>query len=180
VTGVLLGVIVLLVLGLPLVALGVDRVVPQFRGRPIPPSPLQELSRRHHLAPRDVLEVQAAVAEGRAARPSRLAPAALDYAELVAGLDVWARPVGGVSTFGMTRRAIVFLYPVLGALYLVGGLAAHNGLFVGLGVLNIVQACIQLPVQRRAWQRRTSAARAAIGANQVTSVAGAEPAGEGQ
>jgi hypothetical protein len=68
VTEVLLGVIAVLVLGLPLLALAVDRVLPQFKGRPVAPGPVQLLARRHHLVPRDLIEVQPAVEQGRAAR----------------------------------------------------------------------------------------------------------------
>jgi len=88
-TGVLLGVIGVIVLGL---ALGVDRVLPQAKARPAPPDPLQELSQRHHLTTRDFLEVKAAVRDGRAVTPDSIAPAAVEHATYVMTLDMNERP----------------------------------------------------------------------------------------
>jgi hypothetical protein len=81
VTQVLLVVIGLLLIGLPLLALVADRVLPPPRRRPPPaPDTRQKLIRRFHLTWQDALEVEAAVREGRTTRPD-LQPAARGFAE---------------------------------------------------------------------------------------------------
>lgn len=170
VTEVLLGVIAVLVLGLPLLALGVDRVLPQFKGRPVVPDPVQLLARRHHLVPRDLLEVQAAVEQGRATRPARLAPAAVEHATHVAGLDVWDRPVEGRRPVSpRARRVLMVVGPLVLVGYVVVGLLTGNGTLTTLGVVYLAWMVVSLPLQRRAWRRRTAAARSAIAANDTTS-----------
>lgn len=171
VTGVLLGVIAVLVLGLPLLALGVDRVLPQLKGRPVAPDPVQVLARRHHLAPRDLIEVQAAVTEGRAARPRRLAAAAVDHASHVAGLDMWDRPQARERLVSARLRPVLAVVWVVLALgYLVNGIVSGDDNLIVLWVVYLAAACVVVPLQRRAWRRRTAAARAAIAANDTTSV----------
>lgn len=162
----------MLVLGLPLLALGVDRVLPQFKGRPVVPDPVQLLARRHHLVPRDLLEVQAAVEQGRATRPARLAPAAVEHATHVAGLDVWDRPVEGRRPVSpRARRVLMVVGPLVLVGYVVVGLLTGNGTLTTLGVVYLAWMVVSLPLplQRRAWRRRTAAARSAIAANDTTS-----------
>lgn len=166
----LLGVVAVLVVGLPLLALGVDRVLPQLKGRPVAPTAVQLLAHRHHLLPRDLLEVQAAVEQGRAASPVRLAPAAVEHATRVAGLKpggrlVWrGRPVGD-----RTRRMLLVVPPLVFVGYVVVGLLTSNDTLTTFGVGYLVWLVLLLPVQRRAWRRRTAAARSAITANNTTS-----------
>lgn len=170
-TVVLLGVVAVLVLGLPLLALGVDRVLPQFKGRPVAPGPLQLLVRRFDLVPRDLIEVQAAVAEGRAAQPSRLAAAAVDHATWIAGLDVWDRPAERKRAVSeRTRRVLLVVWPVLLLGYVVGGIVTGNDFLTTMGVVWLAASCVMVPLQRRAWRRRTAAALSAIATNDTTSV----------
>lgn len=170
-TGVLLGVIAVLVLGLPLLALGVDRVRPQLKGRPVAPDPVQVLAHRYHLVPRDLIEVQAAVTEGRAARPPRLAPAAVDHASHVAGLDMWDRPQERERRVSARLRPVLAVVWVVLALgYLVNGIVSGDDNLIVLWLMYLAAACVMVPLQRRAWRRRTAAARAAIAANDTTTV----------
>lgn len=170
-TVVLLGVVAVLVLGLPLLAVGVDRVLPQFTGRPVAPAPLQVLARRYDLVPRDLIEVQAAVAEGRAAEPLRLAAAAVDHATWIAGLDLWDRPAERTRTVrARTRRVLLVVWPVLIVGYVVDGIVTGNGFLTALGVVWLAACCVMVPLQHRAWRRRTAAALLAIAANDTTSV----------
>lgn len=167
-TGVLLGVIGVIVLGLPLVALGVDRVLPQAKARPAPADPLRELSQRHHLTTRDFLEVQAAVRDGRAVTPDSIAPAAVEHATYVMTLDMNDRPRRPRRWHPSKRAARVLL--VVYVLLLIGFIA--YGVVAGkptlfLGLLYLFQLGVGLPVQRRAWRRRQAAARAALVANQA-------------
>lgn len=78
-------VIGVILVGLPLLALGADRVLPQPRSRPMPPSrdPVEVVRAEFGLAWQDHLEVVAAVQQGRAAARPELRPAASRLAELV-------------------------------------------------------------------------------------------------
>lgn len=148
-TGVLLGVIGVIVLGLPLVALGVDRVLPQAKARPAPADPLRELSQRHHLTTRDFLEVQAAVRDGRAVTPDSIAPAAVEHATYVMTLDMNDRPRRPRRWHPSKRAARVLL--VVYVLLLIGFIA--YGVVAGkptvfLGLLYLFQLGVGLPVQR--------------------------------
>ncbi len=166
VTEILLGVVAVLVVGLPLLALGADKVLPAFKNRPVAPSPMQLLARKHHLGGADVAEVEAAVEEGRAVRRPRLAAAAVELAGHVLSRDMWDknldRPRRLRRLHGWRR---VLLLGVMVAL-LVGYLVVL--VVVGQWVLPAVYAAaavILLPLQHREWRRRQSAARAAVEAN---------------
>lgn len=171
VTVVLLAVVAVLLLGLPLLALGMDRLLPQFKARPVTPGPLQLLARRYTLVPRDLIEVQAAVAEGRAAHPPRLAPATVDHATWTAALDMWDRPVVRKQTVSArTRRVLLVIWPVLIVGYLIDGIIIGNAFSITLGGTWLAGTCVMVPLQRTAWRRRTAAALSAIVANDTTSV----------
>jgi hypothetical protein len=177
VTGVLLGVIAVLVLGLPLLALGLDRVLPQLKGRPVAEDAVQVLARRHHLVPRDVIEVQAAVAEGRAVRPPRLAAAVIDHASHVAGLDMWGRPRGEKRRLSArTRLGLLLVWVAVLVGYVVAGIVSGDAHATGLGAVYLVSACLLGPVQLSGWRRRTAAATAAVAAN--TGVTTGTPSGD--
>ncbi len=78
-------VIGLLLVGLPLLALGADRVIPQAKSRPMPPSrePVEIVRVEFGLGWQDHLEVVAAVQAGRGVVRPELRPAATRMAELV-------------------------------------------------------------------------------------------------
>lgn len=78
---VLLGVVGVLLVGLPLVAVLADRVLPPTRNRPVRVVPEDEVRRRFRLIPNQLDEVEQAVNRGRVA-PEALRPAALALAEL--------------------------------------------------------------------------------------------------
>lgn len=80
-TVVLLVVVGVVLVGLPLVAVLADRVLPPTRNRPVRVGPEDEVRRRFALLPNQFDEVEHAVHRGRVA-PEALRPAALTLAEL--------------------------------------------------------------------------------------------------
>ena len=132
--GVLLVVVGVLLLGLPLLALLADRVLPPPRNRPVPADPEDELRRRFSLSAAEHDEVARAVSRGRAA-PDPLRPAAVALAEHVLrpatfrGRTVprWVLPVAAVALVGYA----VALGLVGGGVYAVIAVVVPAGQLVG-------------------------------------------------
>lgn len=179
VTEILLGVVAVLVLGLPLLALGADKVLPAFKNKPVGPSPMQLLARKHHLGGADIAEVEAAVAQGRVVRRPRLAAAAVALAEQVLLENAWGESPGQRRLVtGRVRVVLVVVGLVL--LVFAGWLFAARQLDLSvLGfvlILNTLFQVAQAPLLRRAARRRKAAARVAVEANQPAAAAVAGPA----
>ncbi len=156
-TQVFLLVIGLLLIGLPLLALAADRVLPAPRRRPPPaPDTRQKLIRKFHLTWQDTLEVEAAVREGRATRPE-LQPAARGFAEhILAPPTFRGRPI---TSYSMATRCTWLAVAFLAFL----GYAAALGLELGLTYLMVYGTGIAFSVA--AHRRRRRAAVAALTAN---------------
>jgi len=154
VTQVLLVVIGLLLIGLPLLALVADRVLPPPRRRPPPaPDTREKLIRRFHLTWQDALEVEAAVREGRATRPD-LQPAARGFAEHTLTPPTFrGRPLTSYSVATRyTWGVVAFL-----------GYAAALGSELTIAYLIIYGPVAALSIAAR--RRRRRAAAAALTAN---------------
>ncbi len=161
VTEVLLTVVGLILVGLPLLALVADRVLPPPRRRPPPPVDSREkLRRRCGLTWQDAQKVDAAVRQGRATRPE-LHAAARSLAELVLTPPTFrGRPV--TSYPKSARRAAQMLLVVV-----VIGYGAALGMFRdrGLGLFYLVIYGSLLLTSLIARRRRHQRATVALAAN---------------
>jgi len=157
VTQVLLVVIGLLLIGLPLLALVADRVLPPPRRRPPPaPDTREKLIRRFHLTWQDALEVEAAVREGRATRPD-LQPAARGFAEHTLTPPTFrGRPLTSYSVATRYTWGVVAFLAFL-------GYAAALGSELTIAYLIIYGPVAALSIAAR--RRRRRAAAAALTAN---------------
>lgn len=166
-TAVLLGVIVLLLVALPLLAMAAGRWLPRPKGRPGPLDPTYAFVREHHLTGTDIYTVQDVVKNGREA-PHRLRAVTVDYARYVLTFDVLGRPpdpsrrrVGPRTRYSLISGYLVLL--VIVAIYV-----AREGEITYLGVQSafyVVIAAIAIPLQRRNHRLRRAAALQAITAN---------------
>jgi len=145
VTQVLLVVIGLLLIGLPLLALVADRVLPPPRRRPPPaPDTRQKLIRRFHLTWQDALEVEAAVREGRTTRPD-LQPAARGFAEHTLTPPTFrGRPL---TSYPLAARWAWLVFAIAALAFL--GYAAALGSEVGLAYLIIYGPVAALSIATR-------------------------------
>jgi hypothetical protein len=152
VTQVLLVVIGLLLIGLPLLALVADRVLPAPRRRPPPaPDTREKLIRKFHLTWQDTLEVEAAVREGRTTRPD-LQPAARSFAEHTLTPPTFrGRPL---TSYSVATRYTWLVVAFLAFL----GYATALGPEVGLTYLIIYGTAIAFSIVARRRRQRTAAA----------------------
>jgi len=159
VTQVLLVVIGLLLIGLPLLALVADRVLPPPRRRPPPaPDTREKLIRRFHLTWQDTLEVEVAVREGRTTRPD-LQPAARGFAEHTLTPPTFrGRPL---TSYPLAARWAWLVFAIAALAFL--GYAAALGSEVGLAYLIIYGPVAAFSIAAR--RRRRRAAAAALTAN---------------
>ena len=166
-TEVLLVLIGLVLIGLPLLAVAADRILPPPRRR-APPAPdnRDQLVRRFRLTWQDALEVEAAVREGRATRPD-LQPAACGFAGLALAPPMFrGRPVTSYSA--ATRRAV--LVAGAGAVVVFVVYAVALGSEVGLVYVVIYGVGIAFAIVAR--RRRRRAAAAALVADAATPTPG--------
>ncbi len=155
----LLVVIGLLLIGLPLLALVADRVLPAPRRRPPPaPDTREKLIRRFHLTWQDTLEVEAAVREGRATRPD-LQPAARGFAEhTLAPATFCGRPL---TTYPVTARWAWVVFAIAAIAILAYAAARGSGISLTYLVIYGTGAALGIAARRR----RQRAAAAALTAN---------------
>ncbi len=154
VTQVLLVVIGLLLIGLPLLALVADRVLPPPRRRPPPaPDTRQKLIRRFRLTWQDTLEVEAAVREGRTTRPD-LQPAARGFAEHTLTPPTFrGRPL---TSYPLAARWAWLVFAIAALAFL--GYAAALGSELTIAYLIIYGPVAALNIAARRRRRRTAAA----------------------
>jgi hypothetical protein len=162
VTGALLGLVGLLVVGLPLMALAAGRWLPQPRDRRGPIDPALTVARAHGIGGIDVLRMQEAVVKGEQVTPG-LRPATVAWAEHVLRQGSWPWS----SLRGRRRRLVqagFFGYPVLLLVWaVVQGLDGQ----VGLPLLYLVVLLLALPLGWRGVRRRDERARTAIVLNRA-------------
>lgn len=161
VTDVLLIVVGLILVGLPLLAVGADRVLPPPRRRPLPPPDSRdELRRRFGLTWRDTQEVDDAVRHGRATR-AELQPAARSFAELVLAPPTFrGRPI---TSYPKAARRLVQVLLIVVFM----GYCTALGMFRdrGLGLLYLAIYGSLLLINLIARRRRRQRATLAITAN---------------
>lgn len=121
VTDVLLIVVGLILVGLPLLAVAADRVLPPPRRRPPPPPDSRdELRRRFGLTWRDTQEVDDAVRHGRATR-AELQPAARSFAELVLAPPTFrGRPITSYPKAARRLVQVLLIVVFMGLLHCPG------------------------------------------------------------
>jgi len=166
VTGALLGLVGLLVVGLPLLALAAGRWLPQPRDRRGPLDPALTVARAHGIGGIDVVRMQEAVEKGEQVSPA-LRPATVAWAEHV--LRQGPRPWSGLQ--GRRRRLVragFVGYPVL---LLVWAVVQGLGGQVGLPLLYRVVLVLAVPLGRRGVRRRDERARTAIALNRAAAEA---------
>lgn len=150
-------VIGVILVGLPLLALGADRVLPQPRSRPMPPSrdPVEVVRAEFGLAWQDHLEVVAAVQEGRAAARPELRPAASGLAELVLNpprQTFRGRPVNEYPRWQRITALVAFVVFALVYLVVVVGRGRLEPVLVS-GAVSLL-ASVGSQVARRRRRRR--------------------------
>jgi len=160
VTEVLLVVIGLLLIGLPLLALVADRVLPAPRRRPPPaPDTREKLIRKFHLTWQDTLEVEAAVREGRATRPD-LQPAARGFAEHTLTPPTFrGRPL---TTYPVAARWAWLVFAIAAVAFIAYAAALGSGISLSYLVIYGTGAALGIAARRR---RRRAAAAALIANN---------------
>lgn len=166
-TEVLLVVVGLILVGLPLLAHGLDRVVPHPRQRALPVDPYDAVASQFHLTWQEKNEVESAVRQGRAVRP-RLRPAARAFAQLLLAEPTYrGRPIGSYPIAGRVVVAGTAVAVYIG--YCVTALVLH----LEFAVVNVVGYGVLLVFARVARTRRRRAVRRSLLANAVTLGAGA-------
>lgn len=159
-TGVLLWLVVLLLVGLPLLALAAGRWLPMPRGRPGPTDPALKIARAHGVGGMDAIRMQEAVERGEQVVPA-LRPAVVAWAEHVLTERTIRR---GALRSRRYRVGLVALGVAAGCGLVVAVARALDG---DLG--NLVGVAVQVvlvSVVNAVWiRRRRARARAAIAAN---------------
>ncbi len=158
-------VIGVIIIGLPLLALGADRVLPlpRPRQRPIPPSrdPAEIVRTEFGLTWQDHLEVVAAVQQGRAAARPELRPAACRFAELVLNpphQTFRGRPINEYPRWQRITVLVVFVAFVL--VYVFAVVGRGGAPIVGYVVIYLLMIVVSQVVRRRRRRRAVEAATA--------------------
>lgn len=156
-------VIGVIIIGLPLLALGADRVLPQARSRPMPPSrdPGEIVRAEFGLAWQDHLEVVAAVEQGRAAARPELRPATRRLAELVVNpphQHFRGRPINDYPRW--QRIAVLVVFVAFGLVY-VAVVVSRGGPAVVVYVVIYLLIIVAGQVIRRRRRRRAVVAATA-------------------
>lgn len=146
-----------ILIGLPLLALGVDRALPPPRRRPNPPTrePAEIVRKEFGLAWQDQLEVVAAVQQGRAAGRLELRPATRRLAELVLSPPhptLRGRPISEYPQWQRTTARLVFAALVL--IYVTVVIARGGVGLVGFYAVYLVLTLAGTEVVRRRRHRR--------------------------